>query len=143
MPAKIYIVDLTDDEQSELEGMLKKGKHSVRKIKRAQVLLKATAGWKDREIIESLGVSRSMVERTRRRFVEGGLEKALKEDPRPGGKRKLDGRVEAHLIAITSSDPPDDHEHWTVRLLADKLVEKGVVESISHETVRQALKKTN
>jgi len=143
MPAKIYRVDLTDDERSELEGMLKKGKHSVRKIKRAQVLLKADESWKDREIIESLGVSRSMVERARRRFVEGGLEKALNEDPRPGGKRKIDGRVEAHLIAITSSEPPDDHDHWTVRLLADQLVEKGLVESISYETVRQALKKMN
>lgn len=143
MPAKIYRVDLTDDERSELKGMLKKGKYSVRKIKRAQVLLKADEGRKDREIIESLGVSRSMVERTRRRLVEGGLEKALNEDPRPGGKRKIDGRVEAHLIAITSSEPPDDHDHWTVRLLADQLVEKGLVESISYETVRQALKKMN
>lgn len=141
MPAKIYIVDLTDDEQTELEEMLKKGKHSVRKIKRAQVLLKVNEGWKDHEIIERLGVSRSMVERARRRFVEGGLEKALNEDPRPGGKRKLDGRAEAHLIAIMSSNPPDDHDHWTVRLLADKLVEKGLVESVSHETVRKTLKK--
>jgi transposase len=143
MPAKIYVVDLSDEERSELKGMLKKGKYSVRKIKRAQVLLKADEGWKDREIIDSLGVSRSMVERTRRRMVEGGLEKALNEDPRPGGKRKIDGRVEAHLIAITTSEPPDDHDHWTVRLLADQLVEKGLVESISYETVRQALKKMN
>jgi transposase len=143
MPAKIYRVDLSDDERSELKGMLKKGTYSVRKIKRAQVLLKADEGRKDREIIDSLGVSRSMVERTRRRLVEGGLEKALNEDPRPGGKRKIDGRVEAHLIAITSSEPPDDHDHWTVRLLADQLVEKGLVESISYETVRQALKKMN
>ena len=141
MPAKIYIVDLTEEERSELEEMLKKGEHSVRKIKRAQVLLKADEGWQDREIIASVGISRSMVERTRRRLVEGGLEKALNEDPRPGGKRKIDGRVEAHLIAITASAPPDDHDHWTVRLLADKLVEKGLVESISYETVRKALKK--
>jgi hypothetical protein len=84
-----------------------------------------------------------MVERTRKRFVEGGLKKALNEDPRPGAKRKLDGRAEAYLIALTCSEPPDDHDHWALRLLADRLVEEGVVESISHEAVRQALKKTS
>jgi hypothetical protein len=82
-----------------------------------------------------------MVERTRKRLVEGGLNKALNEDPRPGAKRRLDGRAEAHLIALTCSEPPDDHDRWALRLLADKLVELGVVESVSYETVRQTLKK--
>src|SRR5690606_21373772 len=79
--------------------------------------------------------------RTRKRFVEGGLPKALNDDPRPGARRKLDGRGEAHLIALTCSQPPDDHDHWALRLLADRLVELGVVDSISHEAVRQTLKK--
>jgi hypothetical protein len=75
--------------------------------------------------------------------VEGGLEKALNDDPRPGAKRKLDGRAEAYLIALTCSEPPDEHDHWALRLLADKLVEARLVDSISHEAVRQVLKKMN
>lgn len=90
----------------------------------------------------ALNVSRPCVERLRKRFVEGGLERSLNEDPRPGQKRKLDGRGEAQLIATACSDVPEGHEHWTIRLLAGKLVELGIVESISHETVRLTLKKT-
>ena len=82
------------------------------------------------------------MERLRKRFVEGGLERALNEDARPGQKRKLDGRSEASLAAIACSNAPAGHEHWTMRLLAGKLVELGIVESISHETVRLTLKKT-
>lgn len=111
-------------------------------MKRAQILLKAGDGLRDEEIIQALSVSHSTVERTRRRFVEGGLERALNEDPRPGQKRKLDGRGEAHLIALTCSQRPDSQARWSVRLLAEKLVEMGVVEHICHETVRQTLKKT-
>ncbi len=81
------------------------------------------------------------MERLRKRFVEGGLERALNEDPRPGQKRKLDGRGEAQLVATACSKAPLGHEHWTMRLLAGKLVELGIVESISHETVRLTLKK--
>lgn len=143
MPAKKYIVNLTDDERKDLEELTRKGNHSVRKVRRAQVLLKADEGWKDREIIEALNSCRSMVERTRRRFVEGGLKKALNEEPRPGAKRKLDGRAEAYLIALTCSEPPEESDHWALRLLADKLVEAGMVDSISHEAVRQVLKKTS
>jgi transposase len=143
MPAKKYIVELTTEERQELHELTSKGQVRARKMKRAQVLLKADAGLKDEEIMAALSVSRTMVERTRKRFVEGGLKKALNEDPRPGAKRKLDGRAEAYLIALTCSEPPDDHDHWALRLLADRLVEEGVVESISHEAVRQALKKTS
>jgi hypothetical protein len=82
------------------------------------------------------------VERTRRRFVEGNLEKGLNEDPRPGQRNKLDENAQAHLVAIACSDAPGGREHWPLRLLADQLVELGYVESISHETVRQQLKKT-
>jgi transposase len=91
----------------------------------------------------AVNVSRPTVERIRKRYVLGGLEKALNEDPRPGQKRKLDGREEAQLIAIACTQPPAGHDHWTMRLLADKLVELEIVESISHETVRQTLKKTH
>jgi len=143
MPAKKYIVEMSDEERAELQGLTSKGKLSARKMKRSQILLKADEGWKDEEIIKALNTSRSTVERTRRRYVEGGLEKALNEDPRPGARRKLDGRGEAYLIALACSDPPDEHEHWALRLLADELVELGFVESISPETVRQYLKKTS
>lgn len=140
MPAKLYRVDLKADEREALERLTRKGKISARKMKRAQILLKAADGLRDEDIIQALAVNHSTVERTRR-FVEGGLERALNEDPRPGQKRKLDGRAEAHLIALTCSERPDSQARWSVRLLAEKLVELGVVEHISHETVRQTLKK--
>ena len=141
MPAKRYRVSLTPEERQELVELTSKGRINARKMKRALVLLKADEGLKDEAIMAAVSVSRPMVERTRKRLVEGGLNKALNEDPRPGAKRKLDGRAEAHLIALTCSEPPDDHDHWALRLLADKLVELGVVESVSYETVRQTLKK--
>ena len=142
MPAKKYIVTLTNEERQELLALTRAGKISARKMKRAQILLKADENWKDKDIIAALNTSRSTVERIRKRYVEGGLEKALNEEPRPGAKRKLDGRAEAYLIALACSDPPDDSDHWALRLLADELIELGMVESISHEAVRQYLKKT-
>jgi transposase len=142
MPAKKYTVKLSDAEREALWELTSKGQVRARRMKRAQVLLKADENWKDKDIMAALDVSRPMVERTRKRFAEGGLARALNEDPRPGAKRKLDNRAEAYLIATTCSDPPDDHDHWTLRLLADKLVELGMVEHISYEAVRQALKKT-
>ena len=142
MPAKLYQVNLREEEQAELLALTSRGTLSARKMKRAQILIKANEGRKDREIITTLNTSRSTVERTRKRFVEGGLEKALNEDPRPGSKTKLDDRAEAHLIAIACSDAPGGREHWPLRLLSDKLVELGYVESVSYETVRQYLKKT-
>lgn len=143
MPKKIYIVNLTCEEREELLKLTSKGEIKARKMKRAQIMLKADEGLKDREIMEALNVSRPTVERIRKRYVERGLEKALTEDPRPGQRRKLDGRAEARLIAVTCSQAPAGHEHWTLRLLADELVELGIVENISHETVRQTLKKTS
>ena len=141
MPAKLYRVDLTASEQTELDRLTRKGTVSARKMKRAQILLKAGEGWRDEDIMLALSTSRSTVERTRRRFVEGGLKRALNEDERPGQRRKLDGRAEAHLVALACSERPDNQARWSMRLLADKLVELGVVDSISHEAVRQTLKK--
>jgi transposase len=141
MSKKRYIVDLTNDEREQGLELTRKGKVSTRKVTRARILLKADEGWTDEQIVAALDTSLSTVERTRRRFVEGGWPKGLNDDPRPGAKRKLDGRGEAHLIALTCREPPDDHEHWALRLLAERLVELGVVDSISHEAVRQTLKK--
>src|SRR5712691_3768851 len=104
MPAKIYKVELSAEERAELEGLTRKGKVGARKMKRAQILLKAAEGWRDEAIMIALSVSRSTVERTRRRFVEGGLERGLNEDKRPGQRRKLDGRAEAQLIALACSE---------------------------------------
>ena len=110
-------------------------------MKRAQILLKADEGLKDAQIVNALNTSRPTVERIRKRFVQGNLEKALYDDPRPGSKTKLDGRAEAELVALVCSDAPDGHEKWSLRMLADRLVELDIVERISHETVRQYLKK--
>jgi transposase len=143
MARKKYLVTLNPEEQQQLEDLTRKGKAKAREFKRAMILLKANEGLSDAQIMAALNVSRPCVERIRQRYVTGGLDKALHEDPRPGQKRKLDGRGEAHLIAITCTPVPEGYEHWELRLLADKLVEQGIVESISYETVRQVLKKTN
>jgi transposase len=142
MPAKKYIVKLETEERKQLLAMTSQGEVGARKMKRAQILLKADEGWKDADIIDALNTSRSTVERTRKRFVEGNLDKALNEDPRPGQRTKLTGQAEAHLIALACSDAPDGRDPWPLRLLADKLVELGVVESVSYETVRRTMKKT-
>jgi transposase len=141
MPAKIYIIDLSQDERSKLLDLISKGKPSARQTNRARILLKADEGLKDTEIAEALNTGRTTVERIRKRFVEGGLEKALNEDPRPGKQPKLNEQAEAHLVALACSDGPGGEDHWSLRLLADKMVELGYVESISHEAIRQYLEK--
>jgi hypothetical protein len=107
------------------------------------ILLKANEGFTYPQIITALNVKRPCVERIRKRFVSDGIERALNEDPRPGQKRKLDGRAEATLIATACAEAPEGHKHWALRLLAGKLVELGVVDSVSYETVRRTLKKTS
>ena len=143
---KKYIVDLTTKERADLEGRLRGGEMGVRKIKRIQILLKADEGWTDERIAEALDVGLSTVERTRRKFVERGLEGAItNRRPRRKYPRKLDGRAEAHLIALVCGPVPEGYARWNLRLLADELVKiEGIeLESISHETVRRTLKKTN
>jgi transposase len=139
----MYFINLSDKERQLLMDLTRKGEIKARKFKRAMILLKADEGLTDEQIMAALNISRPCVERTRKRFVADGMERALNEDPRPGQKRKLDGRAEATLIATACSDAPDGHEHWTLRLLAGKLVQLGVVDAISHETVRRTLKKTS
>lgn len=142
MPSKPkYIAKLTDDERVLLDDLTRKGKCAARTLKRAQILLKADDGWQDGDIMQALDVSASMVYDIRKRCVEEGPEAALHDRPRPGQRRKLDDRQAAHLIAVACSDAPEGHDHWTLRLLADKVVELGFAESFSHEAVRQLLKK--
>ena len=139
---KRYIVDLTADERAGLLALLNKGVAPARKLTRARILLLADEGGTDREIAAALHVHPATVERTRRRFVEGGVERALSERPRPGGRPKLDGKQEAYLIALACSRAPEGRAQWTMQLLADRLVELRVVDAISDETVRRTLKKT-
>lgn len=143
MPRKMYIINLSDTDREKLEQMTHKGTIKARQFKRAMILLKADEGLSDPQIMAALNVSRPCVERIRKRFVADGIERALNEDPRPGQKRKLDGRAEATLIATACSEAPEGHVRWTLRLLAGKLVQLQVVEAISHETVRRTLKKTS
>jgi transposase len=141
MPKKLYVVDLTSDERQKLLNLVKKGSSSAYRIRRANTLLLASEARSDTEIAQALHIGRATVERTRKRFVEGGLDWALTDRTRPGGKVKLSGRDEALLVAVACSDAPEGRERWTMQLLADRLVEMGVVESISDETVRRCLKK--
>ncbi len=142
MPAKKYLVDLTEEERSRLDGLLRRGKVGARVSARARILLHAAAGATDEAIAVAVRVGEATVERTRRKFVEGGLDWALRERPRPGGQRKLDGKQEAYLVATACSTPPDGRPRWTMQLLADRLVEVQLVDSISDETVRRTLQKT-
>jgi transposase len=142
---KRYVVTLTDEERQFLHDLVSRGKASARAIEHALILLKADAAENatDEEIRQACEVSVRTVERARKRFVEDGLEAALRPPKVPRLPRKLDGEVEAHLVAWACSDPPQGRDRWTVRLLAQKLVEMGHADSISHESVRTALKKTS
>jgi transposase len=138
---KKYIVTLTADERTKLLDLIKKGTLAARKLTRAHILLRADEGATDQAIAAALHIHRTTVERTRQRFVEGNLEGALSERPRPGGKRKLDAKQEARLIATACSAAPEGQKRWTLQLLADQLVALDVVDTISDETVRRTLKK--
>lgn len=143
MSAKQYVVKLDDAEKARLSAMIRRGNCSARQQARARILLKASDDWTDEDIAQAVDVTVGTVERTRKRFFTEGLDGALTEHPRPGKQRKLNGRQEAHLIAVACSKAPKGHAGWTLKLLADKVVELGYSDSISPETVRQVLKKTN
>jgi len=147
---KKYRVTLTAEERQGLQDRIAAGKAAAPKLAQARILLKADAapdgpGWADDRIAEAVAVSIATVERVRRRFVEHGLEAALVRKPqdRPSRLAKLDGRAEAHLIALACSKPPGGRTAWTMQLLADKLVELQLVDSISDETVRRTLQQTS
>jgi transposase len=147
---KRYRITLEVEERQSLEQLLSKGKADVRRLKHAQILLKSDESksgraWSVPGIAEAVGCGTATVERVRRRFVEKGLEMALSpyRSPRREYRPKLDGEQEARLITLACSQPPEGRSRWTLRLLADALVELELVDSISHETVRQTLKKTS
>jgi len=148
--SKKYIVTLTTDERKHLEGLVSSGKRSALTITRARILLKADQAeggpaWDDARIADALDCGQRTIERVRQRFVEHGLERALGRKPqdRPSRLRKFDGAAEARLIALACSQPPTGRARWTMKLLADKLVELEVFASVSDETVRRVLKKTS
>jgi putative transposase len=143
MPAAKYVVDLTPEEREHLLQLMRRGKPAARTVTRARILLKAAEGLTDEQIAAALHVGSATVGRVRQRFVEEGLESALHERPRPGQRRKLTGKQEAHVIALACSQAPEGRERWTLRLLADTVVERGWVPALSYETVRQTLKKTH
>src|SRR5690349_20859039 len=120
---KAYRVELTAEERDQLEGMLRKGKAAARRLARARILLSAADDRLDHETAAAVRCGERTVQRVRRRFVEGGLEDALSERPRPGGRPLLDDRAAAHLLALSCSTPPDQRPRWTMRLLADRLVQ--------------------
>lgn len=149
MPAKIYKVTLTDEERTQLSALVNKGKGAARRLTHARVLLladqvQAEEGWKDADIAEALGIHTRTVGRIRERCVEQGVEAALNhKQPRKKRSQVLDGAAEARLAQLACTEAPDGHERWSMQMLADKLIELEVVETVSRETVRTTLKKMN
>jgi transposase len=144
---KKYVVRLTDKERSELGDVIRKLKGTGQKVRRAQVLLKADVdgpGWTDRQIAEAFGCRTKTVENIRQHLIERGFEQTLNgiKRAKPPTPKLLDGEQEAKLIAMRLGQPPAGYANWTLRLLARKVVELELAESISHETVRRTLKKT-
>ena len=146
---KRFPITLTDTERDQLKRLIGAGTETARKLAHARILLKADKGpggpaWTDEAIAEAVEVSQPTVARVRRQYVEEGLEAALnRQAPTREYMRKLDGAQEARLIALACGKPPDGVERWTLRLLADKLVELEVVDDVSYQTVRRVLKKTS
>ena len=145
---KRWIVELSQEERHQLEQLINKGNVSGYKIKHAHMLLKADEGehgpsWPDTQIAEAYNTSESTVRNLRKRLVEKGFEMALEREKQTNRRIKFDGEVEAKLIAMACSQPPEGYSKWSVRLLADRLVELDIVEEISHMTVQRVMKKTN
>src|SRR5512132_2750140 len=134
-----YVVELTDEERAELRAFVSGGSKQVLKVKRAQILLASDDGARDGEIATSVVVGTSTVYRTKQRFVEGGLARALNDEPRPGAPRKLSGKEEALLIATACSTPPQGRARWTMDLLANAMVRLTDQPSLARETVRRRL----
>lgn len=145
--AKKYIVRLSDEERTELREVVKRLKGTSQKVRRANILLKADAdgpGWTDAKIAEAFSCRTRTIEKLREKFVTEGFDATLNRKKRatPPTPKKLDGKQEAEIIAQRLGDPPAGFASWSLRLLAERVVELGIVESISHETVRKTLKKT-
>ena len=138
-----YGVRLTAEQRDQLEHLVRAGKSTARVVTRARILLKTDQGWPAAQVAQALDVVDGTVYRIKRRFAEDGMDRALKDRRQVNRHRKLDDRGEAHLIALACSPAPEGHDHWTLRLLAGKVVELGLAPSLSHETVRLHLKKTS
>ena len=142
MPAYKYQVALSPAQRKQLKTLCGRGSISARKLARARILLKTDEGWPAPRVAQALDVALGTVFNVKRRLAQGGLDGVLKDRPQARRYRKMDDRAEARLIALACSPAPGGHQHWNLRLLADRMVELGVVESLSHETVRLHLKKT-
>ena len=144
MSGKRYVIELTTEEREQVNRLIRAGKHAARIISRARILLRIDDGWKVPQIAAALDVSEGTVYRVKRRYAEEGLDGVLRDRVQANRFRKLDEKGEAHLIALACSDAPEGQDHWTLSAsggLADQMVELGVVESLSYETVRLKLKK--
>lgn len=144
-----YPVELTEAERYQLKQILASGTHSVRKVRRAQILLKSDSSqdgpnWSYQAICQAFDVSQPTISEVRRAYVEDGLEAAInRKKPERVYERRLDGEAEAHLIALACGEPPEGYERWTLRLLKARMIKLSYVENISHETIRTTLKKMN
>jgi len=138
-----YEVKLTAQEEAYLLHLISQGKPSARKATRARILLKAHQGFKDEQIAQALDVSTASISRTRQKYVEADLDRAINAKAHAARPKKFNGKQEAILIATACSEVPVGHDHWTIRMLADRAVELELVESVAPETIRQVLKKTN
>ena len=144
-----YPVELTEAERYQLKQILASGTHSVRKVRRAQILLKSDSSqegpnWSYQAICQAFDVSQPTISEVRRAYVEDGLEAAInRKKPDRVYERRLDGEAEAHLIALACGEPPEGYERWTLRLLKARMIKLSYVENISHETIRTTLKKMN
>ncbi len=143
MAQEKFAVQSSTEDRTQLERLTRRGQRSALVINRARILLKTDEGWSASQVAAALDTSPRTVFRIKRRYAEPGLEGVLHGRPQANRYRKLDDRGEANLIALACSDAPEGHDHWTLRLLADKVVQLGVVESLSYETVRLRLKKTS
>ena len=139
---KRYRVSLTDEERARLGALTRRGTASVRMVRRAQTLLLASEERPDEAIASALQIGTTTVERTRRRFVEEGLEAALRERPRPGARPKLGAKEQAFVVALACTTPPEGRARWTMQLLADRVVELQLVPDITDEAIRRLLKRT-
>ena len=137
-----YAVRLAPEQREELQQLIRVGKSSARVTARARILLKSGDGWAAPQVAEALDGALGTVYRIKQRFTGEGLAGALWDRPQANRRRKLDDRGETHLVALACSPPPEGHDHWTLRLLAGKVVELGLASSMSHEGVRKRLKKT-
>jgi transposase len=141
--SKLYNIQLTDTQHQQLHQLIHSGKSAARVQTRARILLLAEQGMSDVQVAQALLTSSTNVQRTRQRFCQKGFERALYDEPRPGRPPRISGEVEAHLVMLACSSPPEGRSRWTLQLLADKMVELGYIDTISDQAVYNKLKKTN